>query len=181
TRPRGETPAQDAARKEELRSDEKELAEHLMIVDLERNDLGKISEYGSVVVEELLSLHTFPTLHHLISRVRGRLRPAIDPFSAIAATFPGGSVTGAPKIRAMEIIAELEPHPRGVYTGSIGYIDLSGRVDLNIAIRTALWRQGRLHFQVGGAVVADSRPEAEYEETLIKGTAFFHLVNPHQQ
>ncbi len=142
-----------------------------MIVDLERNDLGRVAEIGSVRVTELAALETFPGVFHLTSQVTARLgedRAAVD---LLLATFPGGSITGAPKIRAMEIIDELEPAARGVYTGAIGYFGFDGSLDLNIAIRTAVVKGGVAHFQAGGGIVADSVPALEYEETLHKASA----------
>jgi para-aminobenzoate synthetase component 1 len=139
-----------------------------MIVDLERNDLGRVCEYGSVRVAEPKVLETHPTVHHLSARIEGRLRRDVGPVGVLRATFPGGSVTGAPKIRAMEIIDELEPTRRAVYTGSIGYLTFDGCMNLNIAIRTMLTHGPHATFQVGGAVVWDSDPLREYEETLVK-------------
>ncbi|MFT3828445.1 MAG: aminodeoxychorismate synthase component I [Opitutaceae bacterium] len=171
TRPRGATPAEDAHRKAELLASEKDRAELLMIVDLERNDLGRVCETGSVGVDDLCRLETHPTVHHLVATVRGRLRPECDALDAIRAAFPGGSITGAPKIRAMQIIGELETVQRGVYTGAIGWIGFDGDCDLNIAIRTIVSRGGRAYYHVGGGVVWDSKPESEFQETLDKGRA----------
>jgi para-aminobenzoate synthetase component 1 len=168
TRPRGATPDEDAARADELLRSEKDRAELLMIVDLERNDLGRSCEYGSVHVPELFRLESFSHVHHLVATVRGRLRVGTTPLECLRAAFPGGSITGAPKIRAMEIIEELEPVCRGVYSGAIGWVDARGNAEWNIAIRTMVVRQAKVHFHVGGGVVADSDPEAEYEETLAK-------------
>ena len=142
-----------------------------MIVDLERNDLGRVSTYGSVRVTEPRVLETYPTVFHLVATVEGSLHETKDAVDLLKATFPGGSITGAPKIRAMEIIRELEPTRRGIYTGAIGYISFDGDLDLNIAIRTILLQGARAYFQVGGGIVADSDPEEEYEETLHKGKA----------
>jgi para-aminobenzoate synthetase component 1 len=147
-----------------------------MIVDLERNDLGKVSEYGSVQVAEMEVIESYATVHHMVSTVRGRLRKNASLIDCIRATFPGGSITGAPKVRAMEIIDELEPTRRGLYTGSIGYLGFNGVCDLNIVIRTMLIKDGRLHFHVGGGVVYDSDPEAEYQETLDKAKALFESL-----
>ena len=147
-----------------------------MIVDLERNDLGRVCEFGSVSVPELAMIESYPTVHHLVSTVTGRLRDDCDAVDLLTATFPGGSITGAPKIRAMEIIAELEPVRRGVYTGSIGCLGFDGSVNLNIAIRTAVVKDGMCHFHVGGGIVADSDPEAEYQETLDKGRTFLEVL-----
>lgn len=171
TRPRGRTPAEDAALREELRTSEKDRAELLMIVDLERNDLGRVCRTGSVEVPELYCLESYATVYHLVSTVTGRLPAGKNIFHLLPAVFPGGSITGAPKIRSMEIIEELEPVRRGIYTGSLGYIDFAGRADLNIVIRTFVLKEGRVFFQVGGGIVADSRPELEYQETLDKARA----------
>ncbi len=169
TRPRGADPAEDERLTAELRSSPKDRAELTMIVDLERNDLGRVCEYGSVRVIEPGAIETFAQVHHLVATVEGRLRGGTGPIDIVRAVFPGGSITGAPKIRAMEIIDELEPSRRGVYTGAIGYYGLGGRSAFNIAIRTLLIEGDRVHYQVGGGIVADSDPEAEYEETLHKG------------
>ncbi|HEY5638929.1 MAG TPA: aminodeoxychorismate synthase component I [Dehalococcoidia bacterium] len=171
TRPRGRTPAEDAALAAELLTSEKDRAENVMIVDLERNDLGRVAEIGSVRVTDLAALETFPGVFHLTSQVTARLREDRDAVDLLLAAFPGGSITGAPKIRAMEIIDELEPTARGVYTGAIGYFGFDGSLDLNIAIRTAVVRHGVAHFQAGGGIVADSLPALEYEETLHKASA----------
>jgi para-aminobenzoate synthetase component I len=168
TRPRGETPDEDDQLAEELRWSRKDLAEHVMIVDLERNDLGRISVTGTVRVPEFAALETFEHVHHLTSSVVGRRRPEVGLQALLRATFPGGSITGAPKIRAQEIVDELEPTVRGVYTGSIGYVSAHGRLDLNIAIRTITLADGIAHLNVGGAIVYDSDPELEYAETLDK-------------
>ncbi|MGQ9731110.1 MAG: aminodeoxychorismate synthase, component I [Candidatus Zipacnadales bacterium] len=171
TRPRGQTPAQDAALAKELLTSEKDRAELVMIVDLERNDLGRVCSYGSVRVPELLRLESYATVHHLVSTVVGHLHESYTLTDLLKATFPGGSITGAPKVRSMEIIDELEPTQRSVYTGSLGWIGFNGDMDLNIVIRTYLIKDGRAHWQVGGGIVADSDPAAEYEETLAKGLA----------
>jgi para-aminobenzoate synthetase component 1 len=168
TRPRGRTTAEDALRAAELRTSAKDAAEHVMIVDLERNDLGRIAEIGSVQVPELAALESFAQVHHLTSTVVARRRADVGLEAMLRAVFPGGSVTGAPKIRALEIIDELEPNVRGVYTGAIGYFSAHGRVDLNVAIRTLTLVDGIAHAHVGGAIVADSDPLAEYHETLDK-------------
>ncbi|MQC17054.1 MAG: aminodeoxychorismate synthase component I [Chloroflexi bacterium] len=168
TRPRGASPAEDADQVEELRVSTKDRAEHVMIVDLERNDLGRISVPGSVSVSEFAALESYRHVHHLTSTVRAQARAHVGLDDLLRATFPGGSITGAPKIRAIEIIDELERYVRGVYTGSIGYISAHGRIDLNIAIRTIALADGIARFHVGGAIVHDSDPEAEYLETLHK-------------
>ncbi|WP_224366446.1 aminodeoxychorismate synthase component I [Hyalangium versicolor] len=168
TRPRGSSPDEDAALREELETSEKDRAENLMIVDLARNDLGRVCEFGTVRVPRLCEVETFPMTHQLVSTVRGRLRPEFDAVDLLRAAFPGGSMTGAPKIEAMKIISRLEPSRRGVYSGSIGYFDFEGAVDLSIIIRTVLKQGQRVSFHTGGAIVADSIPEDEYQETLDK-------------
>jgi para-aminobenzoate synthetase component 1 len=178
TRPRGETPAADQARIDELLHSEKDRAENVMIVDLLRNDLGRVCRYGSVCVEAVCQLETHPYVHHLVSEVRGRLRPELGPIDLLRAAFPGGSVTGAPKIRAMEIIAELEPTRRGPYCGSVGYLGFDGSMDTSIVIRTYAVKDGMVTFQAGGGIVADSDPAAEYEETLDKARALIAALSP---
>jgi para-aminobenzoate synthetase component 1 len=173
TRARGCDNVADVASAQALRASLKDGAEHVMIVDLERNDLGRLCQAGSVAVGSFAAVQSFPTLHHLVSEVHGRLRPGTMFADILRATFPGGSITGAPKIRAMEIIDELEPVRRGVYTGALGFLDAQGRGTFNIAIRTAVARAGQLTYHAGGAVVADSDPDGEYEETLLKARAFF--------
>lgn len=177
TRPRHPDPAKDQELISELVHSEKDQAENVMIVDLERNDLGRVCEIGSVAVPELASVESYPNVHHLVSTVTGRLRRECDAVDLLKACFPGGSITGAPKIRAMEIIHELEPVPRGVYTGSIGYLGFDGSVNLSIVIRTAVVKDGVCRFHVGGGIVADSDPEMEYQETLDKGRAFFEVLS----
>jgi para-aminobenzoate synthetase component 1 len=161
---------------EELRNSPKDRAENVMIVDLERNDLGRVAEIGSVRVTGLWELETFATVHHLTSTVEARRPPGLDGVDLQRATFPGGSITGAPKIRAMEIIDELEPVARGVYTGAIGRIGYDGSLDLNIAIRTMVVKDEVAYFHVGGGIVADSVPALEYEETLHKGAAMARVL-----
>lgn len=168
TRPRDPDPLRDEQLAFELMTHPKELAELIMITDLERNDLGQISEYGSVVVTDLVRLEKFSHVFHLVSTIEGHLRSDIDTLDAIRACFPGGSITGAPKKRAMEIIRELEPGPRGIYTGAIGYIAFNGDAAFSIAIRTLIREKEQLHFHVGSGITADSVPRAEYEETLHK-------------
>lgn len=168
TRPRGATAAEDARLAAELLASAKDAAEHVMIVDLERNDLGRISQVGSVRVDQFAVLERFAQVHHLTSSVVGQRRPEVDLATLLRAVFPGGSISGAPKIRALEIIDELEPTARGVYTGAIGYWSAHGRMDLNVAIRTITLRDGLAHMQVGGAIVHDSDPQAEYRETMDK-------------
>jgi para-aminobenzoate synthetase component 1 len=176
TRPRGENPEQDARLAQELLSSIKDKAENVMIVDLERNDLGRVCQYGSVVVTELAILETFPTVFHLTSTVTGKLKPGISRVDLLKATFPGGSITGAPKVRSMEIIDELEPTRRSVYTGAIGYLSFSNNLDLNIVIRTFLIKGQKAYFQAGGGIVYDSDPQAEYEETLHKVKALLQAL-----
>lgn len=168
TRPRRAEANADALSAYDLRNSPKETAELVMITDLERNDLGAICEYGSVHVKELLKLESYEHVFHLVSTVEGRLREEIDPVSALRACFPGGSITGAPKKRAREIIAELEPEPRGVYTGAMGWFGFNGESQFNIAIRTVVVENGQAHFHVGAGIVADSVPEKEWQETLDK-------------
>ncbi|MBE9503034.1 MAG: aminodeoxychorismate synthase component I [Proteobacteria bacterium] len=165
----------DAALMEQLKNSAKDCAEHVMIVDLERNDLGRVCRYGSVKVDNLKIIESYSNLHHMVSTVSGQLREGMDAVDCITAAFPGGSITGAPKVRAMEIIHEVEPDPRWIYTGSIGYIGFDGSMDLNIAIRTALVKDEKIYFSVGGGIVADSDPQSEYEETLLKGEVFRNL------
>ncbi len=176
TRPRGKTPAEDQFLAAELQNDSKEDAELSMIVDLLRNDLGKICAPRSIHVIEHKRLESYQNVHHLISIVRGRLRLGTTYGDILRAAFPGGSITGCPKIRAMEIIDELEPCVRHIYTGSIGYLGCHDNMDLSIAIRTAVLHGGKLHFSVGGGIVYDSDPQAEYEETLHKGLTFFQTL-----
>ncbi|MFM7129660.1 MAG: aminodeoxychorismate synthase component I, partial [bacterium] len=168
TRPRGRSPEEDAVNRAELLSSLKDKAELTMIVDLERNDLGRVAEFGSVKVNEAMKLESYAQVHHLVAEIEGQLRPDKDTVDLLAAMFPGGSITGAPKIRAMEIIEEMETHRRGPYTGSIGYISLDGHSAWNIAIRTILKSGECWSYNVGGGIVIDSRPDDEYEETLTK-------------
>jgi para-aminobenzoate synthetase component 1 len=171
TRPRGRTATEDERLAAELMGSEKDHAELLMIVDLERNDLGRVCEYGSVRVEERHRLEAHPTVFHLVATISGQLRKECDVFDCLRFTFPGGSITGVPKIRAMQIIGELETGSRHVYTGSLGYLGFDGTCDLNIAIRTIQCREDRAVYHVGGAIVSDSEPVGEYQETLDKGRA----------
>jgi para-aminobenzoate synthetase component 1 len=175
TRPRGGGPEADRAAAAELAGSAKDRAEHVMIVDLERNDLGRVCRTGSVEVASLARVVALPTVLHLVSTVRGRLRPEVGLAALLEATFPGGSITGAPKRRAMEIIDELEPAARGPYTGATGWLGAAGDLDLAIAIRTAVVQGGRLSLSVGGGVVADSTPEGELAETEVKARAFAAL------
>jgi para-aminobenzoate synthetase component 1 len=176
TRPRGKSPEEDRALAQELLASIKDRAENVMIVDLERNDIGRVCRYGTVKVTELAILETYPTVFHLTSTVVGRLSEGKSLIDLLKATFPGGSITGAPKVRAMEIIDELEPTRRSVYTGSLGYLSFSGDMDLDIVIRTMIVKGGKAYFQVGGAIVYDSEPEAEYMETLDKGRALIQAL-----
>jgi para-aminobenzoate synthetase component 1 len=168
TRPRGLGPMHDAMLGQVLAESDKDRAENVMIVDLLRNDLSRVCRPGSVRVPELFSLEHHPTVHHLVSTVVGELEQGADAVALVRATFPGGSITGAPKVRAMEIIAEMEPTRRGVYCGSLGYLGANGEMDTSIAIRTCVARGNRVYFQAGGGIVADSDPEQEYRETLDK-------------
>ena len=176
TRPRGVYPAHDAALGRALQESVKDRAENLMIVDLMRNDLSRVSLPGSVRVPELFALERYATVHHLVSTVTGTLEPGRDAIDLLCATFPGGSITGAPKVRAMEIIAELEPSRRGVYCGSIGYLSLTGVMDTSIVIRTYQAVNGQVYFSAGGGIVADSDPEQEYRETFDKARALIRAL-----
>ncbi|MES1157953.1 MAG: anthranilate synthase component I family protein, partial [Haliangium ochraceum] len=176
TRPRGASPAEDHAAIAALRASPKDRAEHVMIVDLERNDLGRICRPGTVEVATLARVISLPTVHHLESTVRGVLRPGVGLAALVGATFPGGSITGAPKRRAMQIIDELESGPRGVYTGATGWLGAAGDLDLAVAIRTAILREGRLELSVGGGIVIESTPEGELAETEVKARAFASLA-----
>jgi para-aminobenzoate synthetase component 1 len=181
TRPRGGDPAADAALAAELRRDPKERAEHVMIVDLERNDLGRVCVPGSVHVDGLFTVESHPTVHHLVSRVAGTVREGVGVGDLLAAVFPGGSITGAPKLRAMEIIAELEAHPRGVYTGALGLITAAGDLELALPIRTGVVSDGRLAWHAGGGIVADSDPERELTESWLKTQAIRLALGEHTE
>lgn len=180
TRPRSTDPIEDNKLALELLTSDKDRAENLMIVDLERNDLGRVCKFGSVRVPELMTVETHPNVHHLVSTVTGVLEDDRNAVDLLLACFPGGSITGAPKIRAMQIIDELEPVRRNVYTGSIGWLGFDGSANLNIAIRTAIVKNNMCYFHVGGGIVADSEPEMEYQETLDKGRAFFKVLRCRQ-
>lgn len=171
TRPRGDSPAEDAVLEKELLADPKERAEHVMLVDLGRNDLGRVCDYGSVQVPELMVVERYSHVMHIVSQVVGQLRPEYDAFDLLRATFPAGTVSGAPKIRAMQIIDELEDAPRGPYAGAVGYISYDGSLDTCIAIRTLVMRGRTVSIQAGAGIVADSDPESEYQETLNKASA----------
>lgn len=181
TRPRGRTVEEDNALEEELRSDEKERAEHIMLVDLGRNDVGRVSRPGSVVVTQLMDVERYSHVMHLVSHVKGQLRPELTAFDALRACFPAGTVSGAPKIRAMEIIAELEPDRRGPYAGAVGYFSYSGNLDTAITIRTIVMKDGIASVQAGGGVVFDSVPELEYEESLNKARALLRALDQAEQ
>ncbi|MBO9598567.1 MAG: anthranilate synthase component I family protein [Cohnella sp.] len=176
TRRRGRTPEEDRALEDELLGSEKERAEHVMLVDLERNDLGRVSEYGSVKVPELMTVERYSHVMHLVSQVEGKIARGKDALDVLAAVFPGGTITGAPKIRTMEIIEELEPTRRGPYTGSLGWIDYSGNMEFNIIIRTIAMREGVCHIQAGAGIVIDSVPEREFYESLNKAKALWKAV-----
>jgi anthranilate synthase component I len=176
TRPRGRTPAEDMALEAELLADPKERAEHLMLIDLGRNDVGHVSAPGTVEVGEQFVVERYSHVMHIVSEVTGRLKPGLSYADVLRATFPAGTVSGAPKIRALEVIRELEPIKRNVYAGSIGYIGWHGDADTAIAIRTAVIQDGKLHVQAGAGIVHDSDPEKEWEETMSKGRALFRAV-----
>jgi len=171
TRPRGKDAAEDLRLEEELRADAKEQAEHVMLVDLGRNDVGRVAAVGTVEVKDLMVVERYSHVMHLVSHVEGNLAPGLDMFDVLGACFPAGTVSGAPKVRAMEIIDELEPTRRGLYAGAVGYFGFSGNMDFCIAIRTLVVRDGRVYLQVGAGIVADSNPANEYEETVNKGKA----------
>jgi para-aminobenzoate synthetase component 1 len=177
TRPRDADPTRDAQLAYELQTSAKELAELVMITDLLRNDLGKVCEFGSVQTPDLARLERFAQVQHLVSTVEGRLRRGVTHLAALASCFPGGSITGAPKFRAMEIIDELEPLARGPYTGALGYLGFNRESQLSIIIRTAICHERTAYFHVGAGIVADSNPEAEYEETLAKAAGFLAALN----
>lgn len=176
TRPRGKTAEEDQALEAELRADPKELAEHLMLIDLGRNDIGRIAETGSVVLTDRMVVERYSHVMHLVSEVHGRIAGERSAIDVLRATFPAGTLSGAPKVRAMEIISELEPVRRGIYAGAVGYLNWFGEADLAIAIRTALVRHGTVHVQAGAGIVADSDPQREWEETLNKGRALIRAV-----
>jgi anthranilate synthase component 1 len=176
TRKRGATEAEDWMFGEDMRTDEKEVAEHMMLVDLGRNDLGRVAEYGSVEVGELMEVERYSHVQHLVTTLRARLREGFDRFDALASCFPAGTVTGAPKLRAMEIIRELEPDSRGIYAGAVVYTDYADNLDSCIAIRTIHMRDGVASLQAGAGVVADSIPAREYEETVNKARALVKAI-----
>jgi anthranilate synthase component 1 len=176
TRPRGKDETEDRALEYELLADPKELAEHLMLIDLGRNDVGRVCRVGSVELTEKMVIERYSHVMHIVSNVIGRTRPGMSAIDVLRATFPAGTVSGAPKIRAMEIIDELEPVKRGIYAGAVGYLSWSGNMDTAIAIRTAVIKGGTLHIQAGAGIVADSVPANEWEETMNKGRAIFRAV-----
>lgn len=176
TRPRHPDPTRDAQLSYELQTSAKEISELVMITDLLRNDLGRVCEFGSVQVPDLVRLERYPHVYHLVSAIEGRLRPEVTHFDAFASCFPGGSITGAPKVRAMQIIDELEPLSRGPYTGALGYLGFNRETQLSIIIRTAVIHRDRVHFNVGAGIVADSIPEAEHDETLAKAAGFLEVL-----
>jgi anthranilate synthase component 1 len=176
TRPRGATSAEDKALAEELLADPKERAEHLMLLDLGRNDVGRVAKVGTVRVTDSFKVELYSHVMHIVSNVEGTLDPAYDALAALIAGFPAGTVSGAPKVRAMEIIDELEPHRRGLYAGAVGYFGANGDMDTCIALRTALVKDETMYVQAGGGVVADSDPEAEYQETRNKARALMRAA-----
>jgi anthranilate synthase component 1 len=176
TRPRGKTPQEDTALEKELRNDEKERAEHIMLVDLGRNDIGRVSQPGTVVVSELMEVERYSHVMHLVTHVQGKLRPEMNSFDALRACFPAGTVSGAPKVRAMEIIAEMEPEKRGAYAGAAGYFSFSGNMDMAIAIRTMVVNKGVAYVQAGAGIVYDSVPAREYEESINKARALLKAL-----
>jgi anthranilate synthase component I len=177
TRRRGRNAAEDEALAEEMRSDKKEVAEHVMLVDLGRNDLGRVAEYGSVRVDSLMSVEKYSHVQHLVSSLSARLREGLDRFDVLAACFPAGTVSGAPKVRAIEIIREIEPTERGVYAGAVGYFDYSGNMDTCIAIRTLVLEGGLAKIQAGAGIVADSVPELEFDETVNKAAMLLSAID----
>jgi anthranilate synthase component 1 len=177
TRPRGSTPADDARLEKELRADEKERAEHIMLVDLGRNDIGRVAEPGSVKVSELMDVERYSHVMHMVTHVQGKLRKELTVYDALRACFPAGTVSGAPKIRAMEIIAQFEPEQRGAYAGACGYFSYSGNMDMAIAIRTIIMKKGIAYAQSGCGIVYDSVPDREYEETLNKARALVKAID----
>ncbi len=175
-RPRGRTPDEDRRLEEELRASEKERAEHVMLVDLGRNDIGRVAEYGTVETNEYMTVERYSQVMHLVSNVRGRAKPGLAPLDVVRACFPAGTVSGAPRVRAMEIIDALEPVRRGVYAGAVGHFDYHGNLDLCIAIRTLVYADGRAFWGVGAGIVADSEPAHEWDETMNKGRALWLAV-----
>jgi anthranilate synthase component 1 len=176
TRPRGKTTADDMALEKDLLADDKERAEHLMLVDLARNDIGRVCAFGSVKVPEFMLIERYSHVMHIVSQVEGQLAPECTAFDLMRATFPAGTVSGAPKIRAMQLISEKEGTQRGSYAGALGYFSYDGNLDSCITLRTALVKDGQVHIQAGAGVVADSVPAAEYQETINKASALFRAI-----
>ena len=176
TRKRGKTPAEDLALEKDLLADEKELAEHLMLVDLARNDIGRVCTYGSIHVPEQKVIERYSHVMHIVSQVEGQIAPDKNAYDLMRATFPAGTVSGAPKVRAMQIIAEKEPVQRGFYAGALGYFGYEGNVDSCIMLRTSLLKDGEIHIQAGAGIVADSDPASEFQETINKASALFKAV-----
>ena len=177
TRPRGATPSEDTANEQELKNSEKQRAEHIMLLDLGRNDIGRVSDPGTVKVTRMLEVERFSHVMHLVSHVEGRLRQDLTPYDALRSCFPAGTVSGAPKIRAMEIIAEIEGEKRGPYGGAVGYFSFSGNMDTALILRTGVYQNGIMHIQAGGGIVADSVPEDEYQETRHKSNALMRAID----
>jgi len=177
TRPRGKTEEEDSALEKDLLADPKELAEHLMLIDLGRNDAGRVAEMGSVTLTDKMIIERYSHVMHIVSNVTGKLIDGMSAIDVLRATFPAGTVSGAPKIRAMEIIDELEPVKRGVYSGAVGYLSWNGNMDTAIAIRTAVIKDKTLHIQAGAGIVADSVSRNEWDETMNKGRAIFRAVS----
>ena len=176
TRPRGATPAEDLRLEKELLADEKERAEHVMLVDLGRNDVGRVAEYGSIEIPDMMVVERYSHVMHISSTVTGQLNSDADAFDALMASLPAGTVSGAPKVRAMEIIDEFEPHRRGPYAGAVGYIDYTDNMDTCIALRTMVIKGNRAYVQAGAGIVADSNPTSEYEETLNKAKGLLRAI-----
>jgi anthranilate synthase component 1 len=176
TRKRGATVAEDLALEQELLADQKEIAEHVQLLDLGRNDAGRVSEVGTVKVTERFTIERYSHVMHIVSNVEGKLKDGLNALAVLRATFPAGTVSGAPKVRAMEIIDELEPVKRGIYAGSVGYLGFHGDMDLAIAIRTAVIKDGQIHVQAGAGIVADSDPDAEWQETQSKARAMLRAA-----
>jgi anthranilate synthase component 1 len=181
TRKRGATQSEDVALEKELLADEKERAEHLMLVDLARNDIGRVCAYGSVKVPEMMVIERYSHVMHIVSQVEGQIAPGKTAYDLLRATFPAGTVSGAPKIRAMQIIAQYEPSQRGFYAGALGYVGYDGNMDTCIMLRTALLKGGQIHIQAGAGVVADSVPASEYQETVSKASALLKAVTMAEQ
>jgi anthranilate synthase component 1 len=177
TRPRGKTPQEDKELEKELLADPKERAEHVMLIDLARNDVGRVAEYGSVALTDVMVVERYSHVMHITSNVSGTLKPELTAIEALRAGLPAGTVSGAPKVRAMEIIDEIEPHKRGPYGGAVGYFDFTGDMDTCIALRTLVLKNGRIYIQAGAGIVADSVPEMEYRETMNKARAMLKAIH----